>query len=73
MPKYVVEGFVTISAFAYVEADSAEEAKSKAVRERGMPELCHGCTDAGVDHPDECWILNGFDDFAEALDARETE
>lgn len=59
MAKYNISGYLTISAFAVVEADSEEEARAKA-EQLATPSLCHQCADAGGG--DDTWQLNGFDD-----------
>ncbi len=60
MSKYVVYGYLTISAFAEVEAENEEDAREKA---QGLdaPGLCHHCSDAGAGESGT-WTLNGFAD-----------
>ena len=58
--KYLVSGYLTISACAVVEAENKEEAKEKALQ-LGTPTLCYQCCNTGHDCDSE-WGLNGFDD-----------
>ena len=69
MAKWIVEGYVTMSAHATVEAKSAKEAKKK-FGALGPPSLCHHCSDAGEGTEESGEVkLNGFDDEAHAIDA----
>lgn len=56
---YRVSGYLTISAFALVEAGSEKEAREKA-GDLGCPSLCYQCSEAGGD--EQTWQLSGFDD-----------
>jgi hypothetical protein len=57
--KYIVSGYLTISAVVDIEAESPEEALQKA-EELTTPSLCHQCASAGGD--EGTWQLNEFDD-----------
>ena len=59
MAKYRVWGYLTMSAYAEVEAGSEREAREKA-DQLGCPSLCHQCASAGGDG--DTWQLNEFDD-----------
>lgn len=56
---YRVNGYLTMSCTADIEASSEEEARAKAA-ELQCPSICNQCSDAGGDG--ETWQLNGFDD-----------
>lgn len=68
--KYAVHGYLTISCFAFVEADSEQEARDKA-EALSAPMLCHQC-DGGGDNEGGEWMLNGWgdipDDCIQAVD-----
>jgi hypothetical protein len=57
--KYRVWGYLTMGAYAEVEAENETEAREKA-GQLGTPSLCHQCADAGGG--DGTWQLNEFDD-----------
>ena len=57
--KYLVSGYLTISVFKVIEADSPEDAKAKA-EDLACPSLCHQCDGAG-ENDKSSWTLNGFD------------
>lgn len=59
LKRYRVEGYLTISATAEVEAENEAEAREKA-QSLSTPSLCHQCSGAGGGH--DTWQLNGFDD-----------
>jgi hypothetical protein len=56
--KYTVYGYLTMSVYATVEAESEAEARKKA-QDLDPPSLCHQC-DGGEE--EGCWGANGFDD-----------
>jgi hypothetical protein len=59
MARYNVSGYLTISVCAVIEAESEEEARTKA-ESLGAPSLCHQCAGAGGSNG--TWQLNEFDD-----------
>lgn len=67
--RWLVEGYVTVSAYATVEASSAKEAKEK-FEDLAAPSLCNSCSDAGEGTEESGEVkLNGCDDEAHAVDA----
>lgn len=58
--KYLVSGYLTISVFKVVEAESEAAARRYAEESLSPPSLCHQCSSAG--DGEGTWELNGFDD-----------
>lgn len=71
--RWIVEGYVTASAFAYVEAENEAEAKEK-FEGLSAPSLCHHCSGAGEGTEESGEVtLNGWDGCANANEAARDE
>ena len=60
MSTFQVYGYLTITVYKEIEANSEEEAREKALC-LAPPELCYHCSRAGCNDGGE-WQLDGWDD-----------
>jgi len=60
MKTYAVHGYLTISVFKEIKANSKKEARSIA-EGLEIPGLCYQCDSAG-EYDKDSWMLNGFGD-----------
>ena len=60
MPTYIVDGYLTISVTAEINAENNKEARKKA-KNLTPPNLCHQCDGGGDNNAGE-WTLNGWDE-----------